>query len=548
MDHPRERTYVAIDLKSFYASVECMERHFDPLTTHLVVADESRTEKTICLAVSPSLKAYGIPGRARLFEVVQRVQTVNARRLRDGIRSGHIQKDENGQYAFAASSFDAPTLAAHPDYEAAYFTAPPRMRLYEEYSTRIFSIYMKYISAEDIHVYSIDECFMDVTGYLKSYGMTARELAMTMIREVLRTTGITATAGIGTNLYLAKVAMDIVAKHVTPDQDGVRIAELDDMKYRKLLWCHRPLTDFWRVGKGIAAQLESLGLHTMGDVARMSVTNEDLLYDALGINAQLLIDHAWGWEPTEISTIKDYKPETNSLSSGQVLSEPYNAVDGKLIVREMTELLALDLVRKNVVTRQVALTIGYDRESLFVLHPGRTIKSTVYGVVKTGKPYTGSVTADPYGRPHPKHAHGTGNLDHYTSSTRQIMKAMMELYDRIMDPDLLIRRLNVTACGLIRENEVPEEGPVQLDLFTDYDALEKRKAEEKAAEEKERRIQKATLVMQERFGKNAVLKGMNLEKKGTTIQRNGQIGGHRAGNSTYPPQKKANKPEEVQTP
>jgi len=533
-----DRTYVAIDLKSFYASVECIERNFDPLTTNLVVADDSRTEKTICLAVSPSLKAYGISGRARLFEVIRRIKEVNAKRLRDGIRSGQIQKDETGQYAFTSSSIDAPALAANPNFEVAYFTAPPRMKLYEEYSTRIFSIYMKYISSEDIHVYSIDEVFIDVTGYLKTYHLTAHELAMVMIQEVLKTTGITATAGIGTNMYLAKIAMDIVAKHVKPDKDGVRIAELDEQKYRELLWCHTPLTDFWRVGKGLAARLDKLGCHTMGDIARLSETHEDLLYDALGINAELLIDHAWGWEPTEIATIKSYRPETNSLSSGQVLSEPYNAVDGKLIVREMTELLVLDLVRKNVVTKQVTLTIGYDRESLIVLHAGKTMQDTVFGVARTGKPYKGTVTSDPYGRPHPKHAHGTGNLDHYTSSTRLIMKAMMELYDRIMDPDLLIRRLNVVACGLIRENEIPDEGPVQLDLFTDYEALAKQKAEEKAAEEKEHRIQKATLVMQERFGKNAVLKGMNLEKKGTTIQRNSQIGGHRAGNDTPPSWKK----------
>ena len=524
-----DRTYIAIDLKSFYASVECVERHFDPLTTNLVVADDSRTEKTICLAVSPSLKAHGIGGRARLFEVVQKVKEVNAKRLRDGIRSGHIRKDENGQYAFTSSSFDAPTLEANPDFELAYFIAPPRMKLYEEYSTRIFGIYMKFISAEDIHVYSIDEVFMDVTGYLKTYEMTAHELAMAIIQEVLHATGITATAGIGTNMYLAKVAMDIVAKHVKPDKDGVRIAELDEKKYRELLWCHRPLTDFWRVGRGIAARLEKLQCFTMGDVALLSETNESLLYDALGINAELLIDHAWGWEPTDIKTIKSYRPETNSLSSGQVLSEPYNAVDGKLIVREMTELLVLDLVRKNVVTKQVTLTIGYDRESLIVLHAGRTMKDTVYGVAKTGKPYTGTVTSDPYGRPHPKHAHGTGNLDHWTSSTKAIMSVMMELYDRIMDPDLLIRRIYVVACNLINENEIPEEGPVQLDLFTDYEALERQKEEQKAAEEKEHRLQKATLIMQERFGKNAILKGMNLEKKGTTIARNGQIGGHRAG-------------------
>ncbi len=539
-----DRTYIAIDLKSFYASVECAEHHFDPLSTNLVVADDSRTEKTICLAVSPSLKAYGIGGRARLFEVVQKIKEVNAKRLLDGIRSGHIKKNEKGQYTFTSSSIVAEVLANNPDFEVAYFIAPPRMKLYEEYSTRIFSIYMKFVSAEDIHVYSIDEVFMDVTGYLKTYHLTAHELAMVMIREVLKATGITATAGIGSNMYLAKVAMDIVAKHVQPDIDGVRIAELDEIKYRKLLWCHKPLTDFWRVGRGIAARLEKLQCFTMGDIARLSVRNEDLLYDSFGINAELLIDHAWGWEPTEISTIKSYKPETNSLSSGQVLSEPYNAIDGKLIVREMTELLVLDLVRKNLVTKQVTLTIGYDRESLIVLHAGKTMKDTVYGVARTGRPYSGTVTSDPYGRPHPKHAHGTGNLDHWTSSTKAIMKTMMELYDRIMDPDLLIRRLNVVACNLIKASDIPAEAPLQLDLFTDYAALERQEAERKAAEEKEHKLQKATLIMQERFGKNAILKGMNLEKKGTTIQRNGQIGGHRAGNDpSSPARKKEKKPE-----
>ena len=525
------RTFIAIDLKSFYASVECVERHFDPLTTNLVVADASRTEKTICLAVSPSLKAYGISGRARLFEVVERVKEVNSKRLRDGIRSGQIKKNESGQYAFTSSSFDTPTLEANPDFEVAYFTAPPRMKLYEEYSTRIFSIYMKYISSEDIHVYSIDEVFMDVTGYLKTYGKTARELAMIMIRDVLRETGITATAGIGANLYLAKVAMDIVAKHVKPDQAGVRIAELDERKYRELLWCHTPITDFWRVGHGIAARLEKLNCFTMGDIARLSLHNEDLLYDVMGINAELLIDHAWGWEPTEISAIKSYRPETKSLSSGQVLSEPYDAVDGKLIVREMTELLVLDLVRKNLVTRQISLTLNYDRESLTVLRAGKTAKDTVYGVAKTGKPYTGTVGADYYGRVCPKPAHGTGNLDHWTSSTKVIMKEMMALYDRVMDPDLLIRRVAVVACNLIPEKDIPVEEPVQLNLFTDYAELEKRKAEAQAAEARERKLQKATLLMQARFGKNAILKGMNLEKKGTTIVRNGQIGGHRAGDN-----------------
>ena len=524
-----ERTYIAIDLKSFYASVECMERHFDPLTTNLVVADKSRTEKTICLAVSPSLKSYGISGRARLFEVVQRMKEVNAKRLRDGIKSGAIQKGEDGHYSFSSSSIDAPTLKEHPEYEAAYFAAPPRMKLYEEYSTRIFSIYMKYVSSEDIHVYSIDEVFMDVTGYLKTYRKTPRELAKAMIRDVLNTTGITATAGIGTNMYLVKIAMDIVAKHVQADEDGVRIAELDERKYRELLWCHRPITDFWRVGRGLAARLEKLDCFTMGDVARLSVRNEDLLYDAMGINAQLLIDHAWGWEPAEISTIKSYRPETKSISSGQVLSEPYNAADGKLIVREMTELLVLDLVRKSMVTRQITLTINYDRESLIVLSGGKAMKDTVYGVAKTGRPYTGTVSTDYYGRIVPKYAHGTGNMDHYTSSTRMIIHTMMTLYDRIMDPDLLIRRVTVAACNLIPENEIPAEGPQQLDLFTDYAELERKKAEEQAAEAREKKLQKATLIMQEKFGKNAVLKGMNLQKKGTTILRNSQIGGHRAG-------------------
>ena len=529
MNQTKPRTYIAIDLKSFYASVECAERNLDPLTTHLVVADESRTEKTICLAVSPSLKAWGISGRARLFEVIQRVREVNAGRLREGIRSGCIHRDEKGQYAFTSASHDATVLAAHPDYELAYLTAPPRMRLYEEYSTKIFSIYMKYISSEDIHVYSIDEVFMDVTGYLKTYGMTARELAMTIIREVLRETGITATAGIGSNLYLAKVAMDIVAKHVKPDQDGVRIAELDERKYRELLWCHRPITDFWRVGRGIAARLEKLRCFTMGDVAQLSLRNEDLLYDAMGINAELLIDHAWGWEPTEISTIKSYRPETNSISSGQVLPEPYDAADGKLIVREMTELLVLDLVRKKKVTKQITLTLCYDRESLVVLQAGRSMRDTIYGVAKTGKPYRGTVNPDYYGRPAPKNAHGTGNLDHYTSSTKQIMNAMMALYDRIVDPELQIRRVYVVACGLIPEQDIPQEAPVQMDLFTDYAGLERKREAEKAAEAREKKLQLATLVMQERYGKNAVLKGMNLDKRGTTITRNGMIGGHKAG-------------------
>lgn len=525
-----ERTYIAIDLKSFYASVECVERRLDPLTTNLVVADSSRTEKTICLAVSPSLKAYGISGRARLFEVVQRVKEVNIERLRKAVKSGHIRKGEDHRFHFTSSSFHAPSLSDDPSLELGYIVAPPRMRLYEQYSTRIYSIYLKYIAPEDIHVYSIDEVFIDATHYLPLYKMTAHELAMTMIREVLYTTGITATAGIGTNLYLAKVAMDIVAKHVPAGKDGVRIAELDEMKYRELLWCHRPLTDFWRVGRGYSAKLASYGLHTMGDIARYSVTQagEDLLYKLFGVNAELLIDHAWGWEPTTIELIKSYRPSTNSLSSGQVLKEPYDYDKGRLIVREMTELLVLDLVRKRLMTNQMVLTVNYDRESLTVKLPGKTIADTVYAVRKTGQPYRGRVGTDYYGRVTPKHAHGTGNLDEYTHSTRRIMDTVMALYGRIVDPDLLVRRVTIAACRLIREEELPADGSKQLSLFTDYGEAKKKKAAEKAAEEKETKIQTTVLSLQRRYGKNAVLKGMNLKEGATTIERNGQVGGHKA--------------------
>lgn len=523
-----QKTYIAIDLKSFYASVELADRKYDPLTTNLVVADPTRTEKTICLAVSPSLKAYGISGRARLFEVVQRVKEVNAERFRVALRKGVLPKDENGKYHFTSASFDAEALAEDPALELSYIVAPPRMRLYEKISTRIFSIYMKYIAPEDIHVYSIDEVFLDVTSYMNTYRMTAHDLAMTMIREVLYETGITATAGIGTNLYLAKVAMDIVAKHVPADENGVRIAELNEKSYRELLWCHKPLTDFWRIGRGIANRLEALGLYTMGDVARQSIKDESVLYSALGINAELVIDHAWGWEPTEIKTIKSYKPEANSISSGQVLMEPYNAEKARLIVREMTELLALDLVRKGVVTKKVELTIGYDRESIKCVYKGKSIKDSVFTVVKTGKRYNGAVVSDHYGRPVPKYAHGTGNISCWTSSTRRIMEVMMEQYDKIVDPDLLIRRVTVVAVNLLHEDEIPEEAPEQLDLFTDYDAVEKKKAAEAAADDREKRLQKATLLLQAKYGKNAVLKGMNLSEGGTTKLRNEQIGGHKA--------------------
>lgn len=530
------KVYIAIDLKSFYASVECADRKYDPLSTNLVVADLSRTEKTICLAVSPSLKKYGISGRARLFEVVQRVKEINQERFRKAIKLGVLPKDEKGHYHFTSSSFDAEALDSDPALELGYIVAPPRMMLYEKISTQVFSVYSKYIAPEDIHVYSIDEVFIDATPYLATYAVTAHELAMQMIREVLYTTGITATAGIGTNMYLAKVAMDIVAKHVPADEQGVRIAELDEMSYREKLWCHTPITDFWRVGPGTARRLERLGCYTMGDVARLSVHNEGALYKAMGINAELLIDHAWGWEPTDIATIKSYRPETTSLSSGQVLKEPYDYDKGRLIVREMTELLVLDLVRKAVVTKQMVMTIGYDRESLIEGPDKKT-----YTVKKTGKVYTGKVSPDLYGRPHPNHAHGTGNIDHYTSSTAAIMDVMMELYDRIVDPDLLIRRVNIAACDLIPETEIPEESPEQMSLFVDYEAVDKAKRERKEAEEKERKLQRAELYIQDRFGKNAILKGMNFFEGGTTRERNEQIGGHRAGRDEMTPKKEKKK-------
>ena len=523
-----KKTYIAIDLKSFYASVECADRSLDALSTNLIVADSTRTEKTICLAVSPSLKAHGISGRARLFEVIRRVKEVNTARLRNAVRLGVAQRKADGSYGFSGVSADARELEADPSLELGYIVAPPRMKLYEQISTKVFSIYMKYISDEDIHVYSIDECFLDVTGYLKTYGMTAHELAMTMIRDVLYATGITATAGIGTNMYLAKIAMDIVAKHVPADKDGVRIAELDEMRYRELLWCHRPLTDFWRVGRGIAARVEKLGCHTMGDIARLSLTHEDLLYKALGINAELLIDHAWGWEPTEISAIKAYRPQANSLSSGQVLSEAYPVSKGRLIVREMTELLALDLVRKKLVTRKIVLTVVYDRECLLLKERGSSPKDSVYLVASTGKIYSGPLSSDPYGRLMPKPAHGTAGLDRWTNSTRRIAEAMLDLYDRIVSPEMLVRRVYVVAADLIPEKDIPPESPVQLDLFTDYETLTRRRAEEDARDAREKRLQEAALLIQDRFGKNAMLKANNLEEGGTTIQRNGQVGGHRA--------------------
>lgn len=511
------RQYVAIDAKSFYASVECVERHLNPLTTNLVVADESRTEKTICLAVSPALKAHGVPGRPRLFEVIQRVRDVNRERMNAGIRLGAIKRNpETKRYQFSSASFDAEAIESDPTLEVSYIIAPPRMRLYEEYSSRIYATYLKYVAPEDIIVYSIDEVFIDVTNYLHTYGMTAHEMTMTMVRDVLYNTGITATAGIGTNLFLAKVAMDIVAKKAKPDKDGVRIAALDEMSFREILWTHRPLTDFWRIGGGTAARLEAMQLFTLGDVARASLDPvfEALLYKVFGINAELIIDHAWGWEPVTVDIIKQYRPSTNSISSGQVLYCPYDFDKGRLIVREMTELLVLDLVRKRLVTKQIVLNIGYDRESL---------------TGDRAQKYTGPVTMDHYGRKVPKHAHGTGNIDHYTSSTHTIMEAVLELYDRVVNRNLLIRRVNIAACNLISEDDVPEDKPMQLDMFTDYEAVDREKKAQQAAEEKERKLQRVTLAIQDRFGKNAMLKGMNLMEGGTTIDRNGQIGGHKAG-------------------
>lgn len=507
-----DHVYIAIDLKSFYASVECVDRHLDPMTTNLVVADASRTEKTICLAVSPALKAYGISGRARLFEVVQKVREANI--LRKSRAPGHT---------FAGESYLSEELQERPELAVSYITAPPRMAHYLEVSAKIYEIYLKYIAPEDMHVYSIDEVFMDVTSYLDAYTLSAEELASRMIQDVLAQTGITATAGIGTNLYLCKVAMDIVAKHVAPDQNGVRIAQLDEKKYRELLWDHKPLTDFWRIGHGYAKKLAEHGLFTMGDIARCSIGdsrnyyNEDLLYHLFGVNAELLIDHAWGWEPTTIDLIKQYKPESTCIGSGQVLQCPYDFHKARLVVKEMTDLLVLDLVSRRLVTDQIVLTIGYDVENL----TDPEIR---------GK-YKGEITRNRYGRKVPKHAHGTANLPRPTSSTSQILDAVTKLYDRIVDPALLVRRVNVTANRLVDEADArraAQESFVQMDLFTDYAALEKQTQEDAAALEKERALQEAILCVKNKYGKNAILKGMNLVDGATTIERNRQIGGHKA--------------------
>lgn len=496
-----EKAYIAIDLKSFYASVECVDRGLDPLDTNLVVADPTRTEKTICLAVTPSLKSYGIPGRARLFEVNQKVREINAERKR-----------KSSQHSFTHQSVFHSELQKEKNAELAFITAPPRMAHYMDISTKIYNVYLKYIAPEDIHVYSIDEVFIDATNYLNTYKTTPRELAIKMILDVLDTTGITATAGIGTNLYLCKIAMDIYAKHCNPDKNGVRIAELDEMSYRRILWDHRPLTDFWRVGNGISKKLENHGIYTMGDIARCSVGNENdyyneaLLYKLFGVNAELLIDHAWGWEPTEISDIKSYRPENSSLSSGQVLQEPYEFSKARLVLKEMADLLSLDLVEKKLVTDQIVLTVGYDIASIT-------------------NNYSGAVETDRYGRKIPKTAHSSQNIGRYTSSTKLITKTAMEIFDRIVDKNILVRRMYIVANHILNEKDAEkEQSYVQLDFFTDVNKVN---AEENSLK-KEKNMQNAIVKIKNKYGKNAIVKGMNLQEGATAMERNRQIGGHKA--------------------
>ncbi|MGN0551737.1 MAG: DNA methylase [Oscillospiraceae bacterium] len=500
METPQNRTYIAIDLKSFYASVECVARGLDPLGVNLVVADPSRTEKTICLAVSPSLKAFGIPGRARLFEVNERVSQVNgARRLKAPEKK------------FCGKSYYAKELEKNPALELDFITAPPHMARYMEVSTQIYSIYLKYVAPEDIHIYSVDEVFIDATAYLGTYKLSPREFAAMLIHEVLYETGITATAGIGTNLYLCKIAMDIVAKHIPADKDGVRIAELDETSYRRLLWAHTPLTDFWRIGKGYADKLEKCGLNTMGDIARASLcpSEEAFLYKLFGVNAELLIDHSWGYEPCTIADIKSYRPESNSISSGQVLQCAYSNQKARIVIREMADALSLDLVAKGLVTDQIVLTVGYDKENCG---------------------YKGESTIDRYGRKIPKPAHGSINLSCQTASSRLIIDAVSNLFDRITDPALSIRRMCIAANHVVREDSIidEEEDAVQLDFFTDYEQTERQKALERQRFQRERSMQKALLEIKRKYGKNAVLKGMNFEEGATARQRNEQVGGHKA--------------------
>ena len=495
----RQRAYIAIDLKSFYASAECISRGLDPMTTNLVVADPDRTEKTICLAVTPSLKARGIPGRARLFEVVQKAAELNA-----------LRRQKAPGREFSGSSYDDTALRNDPSLSLDYIVAPPRMGYYLQTSAKVYSVYLKYIAPEDIHIYSIDEVFIDATPYLRTYGMTPKELAQRMIRDVWKTTGLTAAGGIGTNLYLCKVAMDILAKHAEPNEHGIRVAELNELTYRQQLWAHEPLPDFWRVGYRSAKKLAAHGIFTMGDIARCSLTGEHILYQMFGINAELLIDHAWGWESCTMADIKAYRPSSTSISNGQVLHRPYAHEEARLIVREMTDLMALDLVRQGLLTDQLVLTVGYDIENLS--DPERR------------KAYHGSVVKDHYGRLIPKHAHGTANLNCFTASTFKIITAMMELFDRITDPALLIRRVTLAACHIRAEAETEEPVFQQLDFYTSLPEQEK----EAAARQRERRRQEAELRIKERFGKNAIFRGMNLKEGATTLDRNRQIGGHKA--------------------
>ncbi len=498
-----QKIYACIDLKSFYASVECVERKLDPLNTNLVVADNSRTEKTICLAVSPSLKQYGISGRARLYEVVQKVKEVNSQR-----------KWKAQSHKFIGSSYIDSNLKEYSDLSIDYIVAPPRMGKYIEYSTKIYDIYLKYLSPNDIHVYSIDEVFCDITPYLTFNKMKPVDFITKIIHDVCDTTGITATAGIGTNMYLAKVAMDIVAKHTEPNEKGVRIACLNEMMYRKLLWNHKPLTDFWRVGNGYTNKLEKNNMFTMGDIARCSIENEELLYKLFGINAELLIDHAWGWEPATIADVKAYRPSSNSISSGQVLPEPYNYEQTELIVKEMTDLLTLDLVSKKLVTDQIVLTISYDVDNL----NNPDIRDN----------YIGEITLDHYGRRVPKPSHGTIRIDHHTSSSKIITNKVIDLYKKISNEHLLVRRINISFNNLISENRIKDKVVYeQCNLFTDYNKLEKDKKIKKENEIKERELQKVIINIKNKFGKNSILKGMNFMKDGRTIERNMQIGGHK---------------------
>lgn len=506
MPAEEQRTYIAIDLKSFFASVECVERGLDPLSTHLVVADASRTEKTICLAVSPSLKAYGIGGRARLFEVVQRVREVNRQ------RGAKLQ----GRSSFAGKSVFAKELEEHPDWALDYVVATPRMSHYIDYSVRIYGIYLQYIAPEDIHVYSIDEVFIDATPYLSTYHLTAHQLARKMISDVLTQTGITATAGIGTNLYLAKVAMDIVAKHLPADADGVRIAELDEQSYRRTLWTYRPLTKFWRVGRGIARRLEQQGMYTMGDIARQSVRDEELLYRLFGVNAELLIDHAWGWEPCTIRQIKAYRPATKSLSNGQVLQSPYTFDKARVVAQEMAENAALLLTDKHLACSLFRIDVGYDRESV--------------NLPQFFSVYHGDIVADHYGRSVPKPAHGTIRLDMPTASARLIVQAVLKAFDSCVNPHLLVRGMNLTMAQLIDEETALRQAsqPVQRDLFDSLEENVAQRQHEQHYLEKERKVQQTMLNIKKAFGKNAILKGVNFAEGATMRERNSQIGGHKA--------------------